>query len=518
MLVAAAATLDPQEAVLQQATLQIILEFLPNECGQLTAGLLDRLDYIVGLAQREFKVKSTSETANTDRVGETMELMRSLVAELNGIVWGIPMLVLILGTGVFLMFGLVFMPLRRLGYGFRMLWQGRHATGEGDITPFNALMTSLSATVGTGNIAGVATAIALGGPGAVFWMWCTALVGMATKYAEAVLAVKYRETDEEGRHVGGPMYYIKNGLSAKWAWLGTAFAIFGAVAGFGIGNMVQANSVADALQSNFDLSPLLVGLVMAILVGLVLIGGIKRIAHVAGALVPFMAIAYLGGGLLILALNLTAIPDAFALIFKGAFSGTAATGGFAGAAVTAAIQFGVARGVFSNEAGLGSAPIAHAAAQTDDPVRQGTVAMLGTFIDTLVICTITALVIIISGLWTTGESGAALSSAAFGQALPSMGSNIVTFGLVIFAFTTILGWSVYGLRCVEFLFGIKAIWPFRVLWVAAIPVGTMLKLDFVWLLADTLNAMMALPNLVALVLLGPVVFRLTKEYFEQRDS
>jgi len=447
-----------------------------------------------------------------------METIKALVGDLNGIVWGVPMLVLILGTGLFLTLGLRAMPLRRIGYGFRMLWRGRHAAGEGDITPFNALMTSLSATVGTGNIAGVATAIALGGPGAVFWMWCTALVGMATKYGEAVLAVKYRETDEEGNHVGGPMYYIKNGLGAKWAWLGGAFAVFGAFAGFGIGNMVQANSVADALHSNFGLEVLWVGIAMAVLVALVLFGGIRRIAHVAGALVPFMAIAYVGGGLVVLALNIEAVPAAFGTIFGSAFTGTAATGGFAGAAVAAAIQFGVARGIFSNEAGLGSAPIAHAAAKTDDPVRQGTVAMLGTFIDTIVICTITALVIVVSGQWTTGESGAALSAAAFGHALPGVGNYIVTFGLVIFAFTTMLGWSVYGERCVEYLFGVHAIWPFRLLWVLAIPLGATLKLGFVWLLADTLNALMALPNLIALVLLGPVVFRLTREYFATHDG
>ena len=446
-----------------------------------------------------------------------MELVRTLVADLNGLVWGIPMLVLILGTGLFLMFGLVFMPLRRLGYGFRMLWVGRQSKDAGDITPFNALMTSLSATVGTGNIAGVATAIALGGPGAIFWMWCTALVGMATKYAEAVLAVKYRETDEAGQYVGGPMYYIKNGLGSKWAWLGTTFAVFGAIAGFGIGNMVQANSVSAVLHSNFGLSPLWVGLIMAALVAVVLIGGIKRIARVAGGMVPFMAIAYLGGGLCILLMNASAVPGALWLIIETAFTGTAATGGFAGAAVAAAIQFGIARGIFSNEAGLGSAPIAHACARTTDPVRQGSVAMLGTFIDTLLICTITALVIIISGLWTTGESGAALSSAAFDQSLPG-GAIIVTLGLVVFAFTTILGWSVYGLRCVEFLFGIKAVWPFRLLWVAAIPLGAVLKLDFVWLLEDTLNTLMALPNLLALILLAPVVFKLTREYFSGESA
>ncbi len=442
-----------------------------------------------------------------------MESLNTWVNQLNGIVWGPLMLVLILGTGAYLMLGLGLMPIRRLGYGFRMLWTGRRATGDGDITPFNALMTSLSATIGTGNIAGVATAIALGGPGALFWMWCTALVGMATKYAEAVLAVKYREVDALGNHVGGPMYYIKNGLGRRWRWLGTLFAIFGAIAGFGIGNGVQANSVADVLHKSLGVPELMTGVVMAVLAGLVLVGGIKRIAHVAGALVPFMALAYLAGGLLVLAMHLGEIPDALKLILEHAFTPIAASGGFAGAAVWAAIRFGVARGIFSNEAGLGSAPIAHAAASTSDPVRQGTVAMLGTFIDTLVICTITGLVIVVSGVWTGGDSGAALSSAAFEQALPGVGAWIVTFGLAVFAFTTLLGWSVYGERCVEYLFGERSILPFRLLWVIAVPLGAVLKLDFIWLLADTMNALMAIPNLIALLLLSPVVFRLTRAYF-----
>lgn len=445
-----------------------------------------------------------------------MELINEWVGVLNGIVWGPLMLVLILGTGAFLMVGLMLMPIRRLGYGFRMLWKGRRDTGEGDITPFNALMTSLSATIGTGNIAGVATAISLGGPGALFWMWCTALVGMATKYAEAVLAVKYREVDELGNHVGGPMYYIKNGLGSKWAWLGTTFAVFGAVAGFGIGNMVQANSVADVLQSSIGVPEYLTGITMAVLAALVLLGGIRRIATVAGKLVPLMAIAYVIAGLVILALNASAIPSAISQIIEYAFTPIAATGGFAGAAVWAAIRFGVARGVFSNEAGLGSAPIAHAAASTDDPVRQGTIAMLGTFIDTLVLCTITGLVIMISGEWTTGVNGAGLSSAAFEHALPGVGSYIVTFGLAVFAFTTVLGWSVYGERCVEYLFGVKSITPFRIIWILAIPLGAMAKLNFIWLVSDTMNALMAIPNLIALLLLSPVVFKLTKAYFADK--
>ncbi len=443
-----------------------------------------------------------------------MEILTTLFKELNAIVWGPAMLVLILGTGLYLMSGLKAMPLHRIGYGFRMLWQGRKAQGEGDISPFNALMTSLSATVGTGNIAGVATAIFWGGPGALFWMWCTALVGMATKYAEAVLAVRYRETDKAGNHIGGPMFYIKNGLGSRWTWLGTLFAIFGALAGFGIGNTVQAHSVADALSSKLDIPHLATGFVMAILAALVLIGGIRRIATVAGKLVPLMAISYIFAGLAILALNATAIPAAFALILEHAFTPIAATGGFAGATIMLAVQWGVARGIFSNEAGLGSAPIAHAAATTDSPVRQGTVAMLGTFIDTLVICSITGLVIVVTGTWTTGENGAPLTSLAFESALPGVGGYVVSFGLVLFAFTTLLGWSFYGEKCVEYLFGVRAIIPFRVLWIMAIPIGANSNLDFIWLVADTLNALMALPNLLALLLLSPVVFKLTRDYFQ----
>ncbi|RDH81905.1 MAG: sodium:alanine symporter family protein [endosymbiont of Escarpia spicata] len=446
-----------------------------------------------------------------------MESVTELVKGLNGIVWGPVMLVLILGTGMFLMLGLRLIPLTRLGHGFRMLWQGRRGQGEGEISPFNALMTSLSATIGTGNIAGVATAIALGGPGALFWMWCTALVGMATKYAEAVLAVRFREVDEEGNHIGGPMYYIKNGLGRRWAWLGTLFAIFGALAGFGIGNTVQANSVADVLETNLAIPAAVTGGVMAILAALVLIGGVRRIADVAGKLVPFMAIAYVAGGLMVLFTHFGEIPSAVVMIVEHAFTPTAATGGFAGAAIWAAIRFGVARGIFSNEAGLGSAPIAHAAAATDNPVRQGTIAMLGTFIDTLIVCTITGLAIVVTGAWTSGETGAALSSMAFEQALPGVGGYVVTFGLAIFAFTTLLGWSFYGEKCVEYLFGVRAIFPFRTLWIIMIPVGAMAQeqLDFVWLVADTLNAMMALPNLLALLLLSPVVFGLTRDYFRK---
>lgn len=451
-----------------------------------------------------------------------MESISSFIGTINGIVWGAPMLILILGVGFFLSLGLKLMPILKLGTGFSLLFKGtkaeKGAENEGEIPPYQALMTAMSATVGTGNIAGVATAVFLGGPGALFWMWLTALVGMATKYAEAVLAVKYREVDEEGNHVGGPMYYIKNGMGKSWAWLGTAFAIFGAIAGFGIGNTVQSNSIAQVIESNFGVSTVVTGVIAMVLVGAVLIGGIKRIGSVAGALVPLMAVAYILAGLVVLSINADQIGPAFSLIIESAFTGHAAEGGFAGAAVWAAIRFGVARGVFSNEAGLGSAPIAHAAAQTTDPVRQGLIAMLGTFLDTLIVCSITGLVIITSGVWTSGESGAALTSAAFADALPGLGNYLVAISLAIFAFTTIIGWSFYGERCVEFLFGVKAIKPYRVLWILAVPVGATLSLDFVWLVADTLNAMMALPNLIALAVLSPVVFKLTREYFARHEA
>ncbi len=442
-----------------------------------------------------------------------MENIYSFVLTVNGIVWGPLMLVLILGTGLYLSFGLRFMPVRMIKEGFVLIYKGRKEDKkEGEISPFNALMTSLSATIGTGNIAGVATAIFLGGPGALFWMWTAALLGMATKYAEAVLAVHYRETDEEGNHVGGPMFYIKNGLGKKWRWLGFAFAFFASIAGFGIGNTIQANSVSDVLESSFGVPEVYSGLVLALLVGFVLIGGIKRIASLAGTLVPFMATLYLLAGILILILNIGAIPEALSLIVSSAFTGSAAAGGFAGASIWAAVQFGVARGIFSNEAGLGSAPIAHAAAKTDSSVRQGLIAMMGTFIDTIIICSITGLAIVLSGAYTSGESGAGLSLLAFSRMLPFAGEYVVCFGLILFAFTTLVGWSFYGEKSVYYLLGQKAIIPFRLLWVLVIPVGSMMDLKFIWLLADTLNALMALPNLIALLLLSPVVFRLTKSY------
>lgn len=456
-----------------------------------------------------------------------METLNSIFSAINGVVWGPLMLILLLGVGLYLQIGLKLMPIRKLGMGFRLMWQGRDgkttaaekkkAEMEGEISPFNALMTALSATIGTGNIAGVATAIALGGPGAVFWMWITALVGMATKFAEAVLAVRYRETDSTGFHVGGPMFYIKNGLGRKWLWLGGAFAFFGAVAAFGIGNTVQSNSVADALDSTFGLPHWVTGVVIMVLAGAVILGGIKRIARVAGKLVPIMGIAYVLAGLVVLVINAGQIVDALGMIFYYAFSPHAAVGGFAGAAVMAAIRFGVARGIFSNEAGLGSAPIAHAAARTRNPVRQGLIAMLGTFIDTIIVCSITALVILTSTVWETGEAGASLTALSFDAALPGYGNQIVSLALAVFAFTTILGWSFYGEKCFQFLFGARSITLYRVLFVLAIPVGALAQLGFIWLMADTFNALMAIPNLIALALLSPVVFKLTRDYFDGKQ-
>ena len=438
--------------------------------------------------------------------------MADIIHTINSWVWGPIMLFLILGTGIYLSLGLRFLTVRKIPAAFGMLLRGTRGAGEGEISPFGALMTALSATIGTGNLAGVATAIALGGPGALFWMWLAALFGMATKYAEAVLAVHYREQDSEGHYKGGPMYYIKNGLKQHWHWLGFLFAIFGALAGFGIANTVQSNSVAQVLETSFAIPPLATGIVLAILVAAVILGGIKRIAHVTTVLVPFMAIAYLLAGLLLIFANISELPGAVLVIVDSAFNGHAATGGFAGASVLLALRMGVARGIFSNEAGLGSAPIAHAAAQTDSPVRQGTIAMLGTFIDTLVVCSITGLAIVMMGVMDSGETGANLTRMAFAQGLPG-GEWVVTFALCLFAFTTMIGWSYYGERCVVFLFGERGVFPFRLLWVLAIPLGTVVDLNLVWVIADILNACMAIPNLAALLLLAPMVFKLTREYF-----
>lgn len=432
---------------------------------------------------------------------------------INGVVWGWPTVILIAATGIVLTIGLRFMPLHRLGYGVSMMLRRSDAQSEGEISPFQALMTSLSATIGTGNIAGVAGAIAVGGPGAVFWMWIIAIFGIATKYAEAVLAVQFRETDVEGNHVGGPMYYIRNGLGQNWSWMAGLFAVFGMLAGFGIGNGVQAFEVSSAL-SLLGIPNFITGIVLAALVFSVVIGGVRRIATAASAIVPLMSILYVGACLIVLLANAAAVPEALGTIFSNAFSGKAAAGG----ALGQVILMGFKRGIFSNEAGLGSAPIAHAAAKTDNPVRQGTVAMLGTFIDTLIICTMTALVIITTKahllLDEAGEklSGADLSITAFNTGMAGSGV-VVTLGLVVFAFTTILGWSFYGERCTTYLFGDAAVLPFRLVWVGVVVIGSIAgDRGVVWSIADTLNGLMALPNLVALLLLSGTVFKLTRDY------
>ena len=440
--------------------------------------------------------------------------MEAVITEVNAWAWGVPMQVLLLGTGIFLTLGLGLLTWRKLGFAFRLLLGGFKGQGEGDIPPFRALMTSLSATIGTGNIAGVATAMTLGGPGALFWMWLTALFGMAMKYAEAVLAVRYREQDDLGGFSGGPMYYIRNGLGPRFAILSGAFALFGAMAGFGLANTVQSNSVAQVLGDQFEVHWLTTGLLLMVIVGAVILGGIQRIAATASAVVPVMAIAYVAMSTLVIALHIEQVPEALATIIDSAFNGASAAGGFAGASVWAAIRFGVARGIFSNEAGLGSAPIAHAAARTNEPVEQGLIAMLGTFIDTLVVCTMTGLVIMLTGVLESGISGASLTASAFGSAIPG-GELVVTVGVVLFATTTMVGWSFYGERCVVYLFGTRGIMPFRVLWVLAIPVGAATDLGLIWLIADTLNAFMAIPNLIALLLLSPVVFTLSKSYFSR---
>ncbi len=453
-----------------------------------------------------------------------MEVFSAVIKTIDDFIWGPYLLIpLLLGTGCYLMIGLRFMPLFRLPLAFRAMWRGRRhgEEEEGELSPFNALMTSMAATVGTGNIVGVATAILTGGPGAIFWMWCTALVGMATKFSEATLAVKYREVTPNGSYVGGPMYYIRKGLGEKWRWLATAFAFFGAVACFGIGNLTQSNSIAKNISQTFGLHDAVTAVILFVLVGVVLLGGVKRIGQVAGKLVPFMALFYIGLGLLIIALHWQKVPGVFDLIFSHAFSPMSAVGGFAGVLVKDAIQLGVSRGLFSNEAGLGSAPIAHATAITKHPVRQGFLGMLDPFLDTIVICSITAIVILLSDQWLLpmpkSDAAATLTSMTFGAVLPGVGHYAVTIGIILFAFSTILGWSVYGERCAIYLFGHKATVPFRILFTLIVPLGAMARLDLVWDISNIFNGLMALPNLIALILLSPVVFAMTREYFAERE-
>ena len=438
-----------------------------------------------------------------------MQAIESLVATLSGWVWGPPMLILLVGTGLYLTILLKGMQFRVLPHALRLIFQKDHSHA-GDISHFAALMTALAATVGIGNIVGVATAITLGGPGAVFWMWMTGLVGMATKYAEAVLAVKYREHGEHGMR-GGPMYYLAKG--ANLPTLGWLFALFTALAAFGIGNMTQANAVAGIFESTFNIEPWVTGVVLMLLTGLVILGGIRSIGRFTSFLVPFMIIGYVATALVVLAVNAREIPHALWLIFYHAFNPIAAGGGFAGAAVAAAIRYGVARGVFSNESGLGSAPIAAAAARTKDPVTQALVSMTQTFIDTLVVCTMTALVILTATPWTEGVGAGQLTSLSFAQTLGPSGAIIVAIATALFAYSTLLGWSYYGEKAVEYLAGGRAIRIYRVVFVSAVIVGAMLKLEFVWNFSDLMNGMMAIPNLIALLILSKVVKRETDRYF-----
>jgi AGCS family alanine or glycine:cation symporter len=442
---------------------------------------------------------------------ETIEAVNSW---LNGYVWGTPMIVLLIGTGVLL-------TIVTGAAQFRYLWRAlrevlgkltRPGGGEGSVRPFQAVATALASTVGVGNIAGVATAIFLGGPGALFWLWVSGLLGMCTKYAEIVVALHYRERDADGTMRGGAMYVLKNGL--KLPWLGAIFALLTSLAAFGIGNMVQANSVADALHATFGLSQSTTGIVLVVLTGAVILGGIKRIGQVTQLLVPFMALFYLGGGIVILLMHASKLPAVFALVFDSAFSGTAAAGGFAGSTIAMALRYGIARGLFSNEAGLGSAPIVHAAADTDHPVRQGLYGIFEVFVDTLLICTVTGLVILVTDTWTTGSTGAALSVRAFEAGLPgTWGDVVVTGGLVLFAYSTVIGWSYYGETGVVYLFGAKAALPYRIAWLVFIYLGAVGSLHLIWDVADTLNGLMAIPNLIAVLFSIPLLLRLQKEFF-----
>lgn len=441
-----------------------------------------------------------------------MLAIESLLATLSGWVWGPPMLTLLVGTGLYLTVILKGMQFRALPHALRLIFHKDHGHA-GDISHFAALMTALAATVGIGNIVGVATAITLGGPGAVFWMWMTGLVGMATKYSEAVLALKYREKGPHGMR-GGPMYYLANGAGLpKLGWL---FAFFTALATFGIGNMTQANATAKILESTFHIDPLVTGLVLMVLTGMVILGGIKSIGRFSSLLVPIMIFGYVGGGLWVLALNVSEIPHAFLLIFDHAFSGSAATGGFAGATLAAAMRYGIARGVFSNESGLGSAPIAAAAARTQDPVKQALVSMTQTFIDTLVVCTMTALVILTSTAWTQGVSASELTSVSFAQTLGQSGAVLVAIATALFAYSTLIGWNYYGEKAIEYILGSKAIPSYRVIFVSLVVVGSLTSLEFVWNFSDLMNGLMAVPNLIALLILSPVIRRETERYFKEK--
>ncbi len=452
--------------------------------------------------------------------------MTELTAWLNvasSFIWGPYLLIpLLLATGLFL-------TIRLRGLQFTHLWPAlytalivrREKGAEGDISHFQALMTALAATVGTGNIVGVATAIALGGPGALFWMWMTGLVGMATKYTEALLSVKYRITDEKGEQAGGPMYYLSRGIGNKalGKTLGAMFALFTAIAAFGIGNMVQSNSMADAINNAFGIEEWITGLLIAVALAAVVLGGIKSIGRVTGFLVPIMIAVYMLACGYVLVVNAALLPDAVALIFHDAFTGSAAAGGFLGSTIAQAMRFGVARGIFSNESGLGSAGIAAAAAQTREPVRQALVSMTQTFIDTIVVCSFTGIAIVATGAFTSGENGAAVTQLAFASAMPGVvGQVVIAVCLALFAFSTMIGWCYYGGRSIEYLLGIKAVMPYQLAYIGAAFMGSIYSLNFVWLFSDVMNGLMALPNLVGLLLLSGVAARETREFLDRQKN
>lgn len=443
--------------------------------------------------------------------------MLELFKAINNLVWGPPLLILLVGTGVYFTLRLGMFQVSKLPTAFRLIFSNDQS-GQGDVSSFAALCTALAATVGTGNIVGVATAITTGGPGALFWMWVAAFFGMATKYAEGFLAIKYRTKDANGQAAGGPMHYITLGMGQKWKPLAVFFAVSGVlVALLGMGTFSQVNSIASSMSSSFGLAPQLVSIVTAISIAFFIFGGIEKISDVSTKIVPFMAILYILASLIVLVVHWNELLPTLGLVLKSAFSPTAAVGGFVGATVKEAIQRGIARGVFSNESGLGSAPIAAAAAKSDNPVEQGLISMTGTFIDTIIICTLTGLTILVTGQWSVeGLEGAPLTQAAFATVFGNAGSIALTISLVLFAFTTILGWSYYGERCIEFLFGTKSILPYRLLFVAMVALGGFLKLDLIWTIADIVNGLMALPNLIALLALSPVIIKETRQYFAKK--
>jgi amino acid carrier protein len=439
--------------------------------------------------------------------------MLEILNRLDSFVWGPPLLILLVGTGIYLSLRLGLLQIFRLPRAFRLIFVSDEEH-QGDVSSFAALCTALAATVGTGNIIGVATAIKTGGPGALFWMWVAAFFGMATKYAEGLLAIKYRRKDAHGAMAGGPMHYILLGMGEKWRPLAIFFAIAGIlVALLGIGTFTQVNSITEAMQNTIQLPPAVTASILAILVALVIFSGIQSIARVSTKVVPFMAAIYILETVTVLAVNLDRLLPTLQLVFSSAFSQTAAVGGFAGATIQMAIQNGVARGVFSNESGLGSAPIAAAAARTKEPVEQGLISMTGTFIDTLIICSLTGLTILITGVWDGNLNGVSLTQAAFARVFANFGPVLLSVFLVLFAFTTILGWNYYGERCFEFLFGVRYIRVYRLLFVLMIVLGGFVGLEAVWILADIVNALMALPNLIALLVLSPIVISETKKYF-----